>query len=95
MTTRKPLSPAELEHALADLPDWSVVGGKLHKQYKFRSFARAIGWMMSAAIIIDNLNHHPEWSNVYNRVTVDLVTHDAGGTITHLDVELARRLDAL
>lgn len=89
------LNDAELSAALAQLDGWRVVEHKLHKQYKFRSFAAAIGWMMSAAIEIDKLNHHPEWSNVYNRVTVNLVTHDVGNQISNKDTALAARLDAL
>jgi 4a-hydroxytetrahydrobiopterin dehydratase len=89
------LSPAEIDAALTDLEGWSVENGKLHKQFKFNSFASAMGWMMSAAIEIDKMDHHPEWSNVYNRVTVDLVTHDLGNQISNRDVALARRLDSL
>ena len=59
------------------------------------SFAAAIGWMMSAAIEIDKMDHHPEWSNVYNRVSVNLVTHDLGNAISNLDVELAQKLEKL
>ena len=95
MADKYALNEEQLQAALGDLDGWRVVDGKLHKQYKFRNFAMAIGWMMSAAIEIDKLNHHPEWSNVYNRVTVNLVTHDVGNQISNLDVTLAARLDAL
>ena len=93
--TRKVLTADELAAALAELPDWSVQDGKLHRQYKFATFAQAMGWMMSAAIEADKLDHHPEWSNVYNRVTVDLVTHSLGHQIGNLDVELARKMEKL
>ena len=86
-------SGSELKDALAGLPGWSVVNGKLHKEYKFADFIHAFGFMATAALAIEKMNHHPEWFNVYNRVTVDLATHDAGG-ITSKDVDLAKLLDA-
>ena len=92
---RKSLSEAELQAALVELPGWQVVDGKLHKEYKFASFAEAMGWMMSVAIYADKLDHHPEWANVYNRVRVDLVTHDLDNAISSWDVDLAKRMDAL
>lgn len=88
------LSDDDLATALGGLPGWAVVGGKLHREYRFADFARAIGFMAAVATTAERIDHHPEWANVYNRVTVDLVTHDAGG-ITALDVELARRMDEL
>lgn len=88
------LSEAEIGSALAELPGWSVEQGKLHREYRFPDFIHAFGFMATAAIGIEKRNHHPEWFNVYNRVTVDLTTHDAGG-ITAKDVELARALDAI
>jgi 4a-hydroxytetrahydrobiopterin dehydratase len=92
---REKLSQAQIKDALTSLPGWSVKEDKLHKEYEFDSFAEAIGWMMSAAIEIDKMNHHPEWSNVYNSVTVNLVTHDLGDAISNLDVELAHKLEEL
>ncbi len=92
---RQALSEDEIAAALAELPGWSVEEGRLHKQYKFGSFAQAMGWMMSAAIEADKMDHHPEWSNVYNRVTVNLVTHSLGNKISNLDVELARKMEKL
>jgi len=83
-----------LKDALAALPGWSVVNGKLHKEYKFADFIEAFGFMTMAALGIEKMNHHPEWLNVYNRVTVDLTTHDAGG-ITAKDAELATLLDKI
>jgi 4a-hydroxytetrahydrobiopterin dehydratase len=64
----------------------------LHRDFKFPDFSHAFGFMAAAAIQIEKRNHHPEWSNVYNRVSVDLTTHDAGG-ITERDVEVAAMLD--
>ena len=86
-------SGSELKDALVTLPGWSVVNAKLHKEYKFPDFIHAFGFMATAAIAIEKMNHHPEWFNVYNRVTVDLTTHDAGG-ISSKDVDLAKLLDA-
>ena len=85
-------SGPELKEALAGLTGWAVVDGKLHKEYKFADFIHAFGFMATSAIAIEKMNHHPEWFNVYNRVTVDLTTHDAQG-ITSKDVELAKVLD--
>jgi 4a-hydroxytetrahydrobiopterin dehydratase len=86
------LSEAEIHAALQSLPSWKVQEGKLHCEYKFPDFVHAFGFMTMAAIQIEKKNHHPEWFNVYNRVTVDLETHDSGG-ITQKDVDLAKTLD--
>lgn len=88
------LTDTEIEMALATLPGWSVAAGKLHKEYRFPNFIQAFGFMATSAISIEKMDHHPEWLNVYNRVSVDLTTHDSGG-ITHKDVELARLLEAV
>jgi 4a-hydroxytetrahydrobiopterin dehydratase len=79
---------------LTDLPGWTVAGGKLRKTFRFDSFAEAFGFMASVAVVAERMNHHPEWCNVYNRVDVELVTHDAGG-ITELDLALAARMNEL
>ena len=86
------LSDAELNAALAELPGWKIEKGKLHREYKFADFIHAFGFMSMSALAIEKMNHHPEWFNVYNRVAVYLVTHDAQG-ITTKDVELAAILD--
>lgn len=88
------LSDNDVERRLADLPGWSLADGKLAREFKFADFARAFGFMASAAIEADKLNHHPEWSNVYNKVKVQLVTHEAKG-ITDLDFQLAQKLNQL
>jgi len=88
------LTDAEITEAVAGLPGWSVKNGKLHREYRFPDFSHAIGFMMTAAPAIERLDHHPEWSNVYNRVTVDLSTHDAGG-ITKKDCKLAALLEGI
>jgi 4a-hydroxytetrahydrobiopterin dehydratase len=87
-------SGPELKDALASLTGWAVVEGKLHKEYKFADFIHAFGFMATAALAIEKMGHHPEWFNVYNRVTVDLTTHDAQG-ITSKDAELAKILDGI
>ena len=92
---RYKVNDQELTAALTDLPGWEIKEGKLHKSYKFGSFARAIGWMMSVAIHADKMDHHPEWSNVYSRVQVNLVTHDLDNAISNLDIDLARKMETL
>ena len=88
------LAAAEITARLAALPGWSITGGKLHRELTFADFARAFAFMADVAREAEALNHHPEWFNVYNRVVIDLSTHDAGG-ITALDFELARRAEDL
>ena len=88
------LEEGEIRQALRDLLEWRLEAGKLHRVYRFRDFVEAWGFMSSAALLVQQMDHHPEWSNVYNSVTVDLVTHDAGGVSTR-DVELARKLETL
>jgi 4a-hydroxytetrahydrobiopterin dehydratase len=88
------LSGPDLKKAIAALKGWTVVEGKLHKEYKFADFIHAFGFMATAALAIEKMGHHPEWFNVYNRVTVDLTTHDAQG-ITSKDVDLAKLLDGI
>lgn len=88
----KKMKKAEIKSAMEQLPEWRVVDGKLHREYKFVDFPLAFGFMATAAPMIEKMNHHPEWANVYNRVTVDLTTHDAGG-ITGRDFELAALLE--
>jgi 4a-hydroxytetrahydrobiopterin dehydratase len=86
------LSEADVQTKLAGIKGWTLANGKLHREYKFADFVHAFGFMATAAIAIEKMNHHPEWFNVYNRVVVDLTTHDAGG-ISQRDFELAGLLD--
>jgi 4a-hydroxytetrahydrobiopterin dehydratase len=88
------LSDMELFNKLGDLSGWSVVDGKLHKDYRFDTFVEAFGFMSRVALIAEKLNHHPEFQNVYNQVGIDLVTHELGG-ISERDIELASRIDRL
>ena len=87
-------SEQELQAVVEKLPGWTIRNGKLHREFQFSDFAHAFGFMATAAVLIEKKNHHPEWSNVYNRVTVDLTTHDAGG-VTQRDKELAETLDRI
>jgi 4a-hydroxytetrahydrobiopterin dehydratase len=91
---RPRLSEDELAHALSELPGWSLAAGKLHREYRFANFSAAFGFMTRVALAAECMNHHPEWSNVWNRVVVDLVTHDSGG-VTASDVALAKTMEAL
>ena len=88
------LSESDIEKELKELVGWNVKNDKLHKEFQFDNFNQAFGFMTRAAMEIEKMNHHPEWFNVYNRITVDLTTHDAGG-ITNNDVNLARILNSL
>ncbi len=79
--------------ALTEMPGWEVKDDKLHKQFKFANFGQALGWMVMVGVEADKMDHHPEWSNVYSRVTVDLTTHELGNAISDLDVKLAKIMD--
>ena len=76
-----------------DLPRWSIKNGKLHRELTFADFTEAFSFMTKVALHAEKMNHHPEWFNVYNRITIDLMTHDAGG-ITSNDVELAKFIES-
>jgi 4a-hydroxytetrahydrobiopterin dehydratase len=90
----QPLNPAELASLATTLPNWQLVAGKLHRDLVFADFVEAFAFMTKVALIAEAMDHHPEWSNVWNRVSIDLVTHDTGG-LSNLDVELAQRIDGL
>ncbi len=91
---REQLNPTELQEALTTLGSpWQVKNDKLHASFKFDDFVAAFGFMTKMALIAERMNHHPEWFNVYNRVEVDLTTHDSGG-ITMLDINLAQEMSA-
>lgn len=88
------LSDEEVSNQLGELAGWSLSDAKLSRQFKFANFAEAFGFMTSAAIEAEKMDHHPEWSNVYNKVDVQLVTHSANG-ITELDFQLATKMNEL
>jgi 4a-hydroxytetrahydrobiopterin dehydratase len=83
-----------LASAVADLPGWEVVDGALHRELQFANFSEAFGFMARVALVAEKLDHHPDWSNSWNRVVIDVVSHDAGG-ITAGCVELATRISKL
>jgi 4a-hydroxytetrahydrobiopterin dehydratase len=89
------LSAEARRDALAELTDWGQVEDRdaIEKSFKFKSFSEAWGFMSRVALAAEKLNHHPEWSNVYNRVDILLSTHDCGG-LSELDIKLAKRIDA-
>ena len=88
------LTSTEIAERLATLHGWSIQNDKLHREFQFENFVEAFGFMTRAAIVAESSNHHPEWFNVYNKVVVDLTTHDAGG-ISKYDFELATRMNQL
>lgn len=93
---RKKLSTEELTTKLASLPGWSLRadGGAITRSLQFSDFSAAWAFMSRVALLAEKLDHHPDWSNVYNRVEIALNTHDAGG-ITELDCKLAAQINAL
>jgi len=92
MTER--LDDTRIQAALAELPGWDLEDGKLHSTFRFADFTAAFAFMTAVALVAERRNHHPEWRNVWNRVEVWLVTHDAGG-VTGKDVDLARAIGAI
>ena len=88
------LSPESIQEHLSQLAGWTFENNGIHKDYQFQDFIAAWGFMSRVAILAEKAAHHPEWSNVYNRVHIRLSTHDAGG-VTDKDMDLARAIDAL
>ena len=89
---REKLSAEQIQDATRDLSGWSVAGGQLRRELKFKDFVDAWTFMSAVALRAEKMDHHPEWTNVYNRLSICLSTHDAGG-ITRLDIELAKFID--
>jgi 4a-hydroxytetrahydrobiopterin dehydratase len=92
--TRSLATEAEIQKAIEELGSWTVESGKLHREYRFRDFVQAFGFMAQVALLAERAAHHPEWFNVYNRVVIDLTTHEAGG-ITQKDLDLAREMEQI
>ena len=90
-----PLPQAEITAALAVLPGWIWESDALAKEFKFGSFKEALSFMVRVGFEAEAMDHHPDWSNVYSRVSVRLNTHDAGGKVTAKDVALAKKIQAL
>ena len=86
------LNTREINTALEQLPDWTLEAGKLHRELKFKNFVQAWGFMTQVAILAERADHHPEWSNVYNRVIIDLTTHECDG-ISQRDFDLADEIN--
>ena len=94
-----PLTADQIAQLPQQLPAWSLVNGKLHRELQFADFNEAFGFMVRVALIAEVMGHHPEWSNVWNRVVIELTTHDLttqdAGALSSLDLELAQRIDHL
>ena len=89
-----PLTADQIAALPEHLPQWCVLEGKLHRELRFADFVEAFGFMSRVALVAEAMGHHPEWCNVWNRVVIDLTTHDIGG-LSNLDVQLAERIDQL
>ncbi len=89
----KPLTAKKIAAELVKLPGWTWEHDALAKTFEFADFRAALAFMVRAGFEAEELNHHPEWMNVYKTVAVRLSTHDAGGKVTALDVALARRFE--
>jgi 4a-hydroxytetrahydrobiopterin dehydratase len=91
------IAPEQIASLLTGLPQWRYQperGGSITRDFKFIDFNEAFGFMARVALLAEQHNHHPEWSNVYNRVSITLTTHDAGG-LSSRDLDLAQRIDNL
>ena len=95
MTVQR-LDDTQREQALGDLPGWEYdeTARGIRREFTFSDFAAAFGFMTHVAILAEKEDHHPEWSNVYNRVNILLTTHDAGG-LSHRDIDLAGKIDGI
>ncbi len=91
----KPLTPEEIAAALGGLPGWTRERDALAKEFKFGSFREAMAFMVRVGFEAEAADHHPEWTNVYNRVAIRLNTHSAGGKVTAKDVELAGKIESV
>ena len=94
MTSRTKINESDAQKMLGKIPGWEIVDGKLHREIQFPDFVAAFGFMTRAAILAEKQNHHPAWFNVYNKVVIDLDTHDAGG-LTEFDFKLAKAMNQL
>ena len=90
----QPLNTEQITELLQQLPQWSLVNGQLHRELVFADFNEAFGFMSRVALIAETVGHHPEWFNAWNKLVIELTTHDIGGLST-LDQELSRRIEAL
>ena len=88
------LNQSEIDEALKNLPGWEFTNNRLRAEFRFANFIQAFGFMASAALEAEKMNHHPDWSNSYNKVVIELSTHSAGG-LTAKDTALAQKIQAL
>ncbi|HEX7632647.1 MAG TPA: 4a-hydroxytetrahydrobiopterin dehydratase [Lacunisphaera sp.] len=91
----KPLTAAEIDAALTALGGWKLDRDALAKEFKFGSFKEAMSFMVRVGFEAEAMDHHPNWTNVYNRVAIRLNTHDAGGKVTAKDVDLAKKIESV
>lgn len=94
MSTPRKLGDAEIDAFLARSPSWGASGDRITRTFTFPDFVSAFGFMSQVALVAERMDHHPEWSNVYGRVVIELTTHDAGG-LSERDLALAERIDAI
>lgn len=88
------MTTQQVEAGLNDLPGWELKAAKLHRELRFKNFVQAFGFMTQVALLAESADHHPEWFNVYNRVTIDLTTHEANG-ISQRDFDLAKKINGI
>ncbi len=88
------LNDQEVINLQIEIPKWQIQNSRLCQKFRFKSFVEAFGFMSKVALIAEKMNHHPEWSNVYSTVNIELTTHDLNGLST-LDVQLAKAIDAV
>jgi len=96
--TLKVLNENEITSQLKSLHEWEYKEGKLIRHFQFKNFVEAFSFMSGVALLAETRNHHPEWSNVYNKVSIELITHDvpqAGGAVTEKDFDLAQAINSL
>ena len=91
---REKLSEADITSRLPEVPGWELTDGKLQRTFTFDNFVQAFGFMTSVALLAESMDHHPDWSNVYHRVTIGLNTHDVRG-ISQLDFDLAKKINGI
>jgi len=94
MPAARKLSDPVIASRMLDVPDWRLADGVLRRELRFRDFSEAFAFMTRVALLAEQRDHHPDWSNGYATVRIDLHTHDAGG-LTELDFELAAAIDRL
>ncbi len=94
MAAAEKLSETQIGEAVASLDGWELRDGKLHREFKFKNFVEAWGFMSLVALLAEKMNHHPDWFNVWNTVRIALSTHEVGG-LSNSDIELATKINAL